>query len=133
MRRTGRLADEAEIARLSEAGNALTPLLATLPGGRMDHLDQGLGATLAALRDAAVACAAQVRKIASMKDDDADPAEVTAAQTALVSLEEIAVVADRMITAFDQPIAEREEVVWLERPEDWSDSTPARVAARRAA
>jgi ATP-dependent DNA helicase DinG len=65
-----------------------------------------------------------VRKIAGMKDfDDVDPAEVTAAQTALVSLEEIAVEADRMITAFDQPIAEREEVVWLERPEDWSDST----------
>jgi len=123
VRRTGRLADEAETARLSEAGNALTPLLATLPGGRMDHLDQGLGATLAALRDAAVTCAAQVRKIAGAKDDDADPAEVTAAQTALVNLEEIAVVADRMITAFDQPISEREEVVWLDRPEDWSDST----------
>jgi ATP-dependent DNA helicase DinG len=124
VRRTGRLADEAEIARLSEAGNALTPLLATLPGGRMDQLDQGLSATLAALRDAATACAAQVRKIAAMKDfDDVDPAEVTAAQTALVSLEELTVEADRMITAFDQPIAEREEVVWLERPEDWSDST----------
>ncbi len=123
VRRTGRLADEGEIARLSEAGNALTPLLATLPGGRMDHLDQGLGATLAALRDAAVACSAQVRKIAAMKDfDDVDPGEVTAAQTALVSLEEIGVVADRMITAFDQPISEREEVVWLERPEDWADN-----------
>jgi ATP-dependent DNA helicase DinG len=122
VRRTGRLADEGEIARLSEAGNALTPLLATLPGGRMDQLDQGLGATLAALRDAATACAAQVRKIASAKNDDADPAEVTAAQTALVSLEELAVVADRMITAFDQPISEREEVVWLERPEDWADN-----------
>jgi ATP-dependent DNA helicase DinG len=123
VRRTGRLADEAEIARLSEAGNALTPLLATLPGGRMDQLDQGLAATLAALRDAAVACAAQVRKIASAKDDDADPAEVTAAQTALVSLEELAIVADRMITAFDQPISEREEVVWLDRPDDWADNT----------
>jgi ATP-dependent DNA helicase DinG len=123
VRRTGRLADEAEVARLSEAGNALTPLLASLPGGRMDHLDQGLGATLTALRDAATACAVQVRKIAAMKDDEADPVEVTAAQTALVNLEEIAVEADRMITAFDQPISEREEVVWLERPEDWSDST----------
>jgi ATP-dependent DNA helicase DinG len=123
VRRTGRLAEDGEIARLSEAGNALTPLLATMPAGRMDHLDQGLGATLAALRDAATACAAQVRKIAGAKDDVADPAEVTAAQTALVSLEEIAIDADRMIGAFDQPIAEREEVVWLERPEDWSDST----------
>ena len=120
VRRTGRLADEAETARLSEAGNALTPLLASLPGGRMDVLDQGLAATLAALRDAALACAVQVRKIAAMKEEDADPAEVTAAQTALVSLEEISVVAERMITAFDQPIAERDEVVWLERPEDWA-------------
>jgi len=123
VRRTGRLAEDGELARLSEAGNALAPLLATMPAGRMDHLDQGLGATLAALRDAATACAAQVRKIAGAKDDDADPMEVTAAQTALVGLEEIAVDADRMIGAFDQPIAEREEVVWLERPEDWSDST----------
>jgi ATP-dependent DNA helicase DinG len=122
VRRTGRLADDGELARLSEAGNALTPLLATMPAGRMDHLDQGLSATLAALRDAATACAAQVRKIAGAKDDDADPAEVTAAQTALVGLEEIAVDADRMIGAFDQPIAEREEVVWLERPSDWANT-----------
>jgi ATP-dependent DNA helicase DinG len=122
VRRTGKLADEAEIARLSEAGNALTPLLATMPAGRMDHLDQGLGATLAALRDAATACAAQVRRIAADKSEGADPAEVTAAQTALVSLEELGVVADRMITAYDQPIADRESVVWLSRPEDWSDN-----------
>jgi ATP-dependent DNA helicase DinG len=123
VRRTGKLVDDGEIARLSEAGNALTPLLATMPAGRMDQLDLGLGATLATLRDAAMACAARVRKIAGTKDESADPAEVTAAQTALVSLEEIGVVADRMIGAFDQPIADREEVVWLERPEDWSDST----------
>jgi ATP-dependent DNA helicase DinG len=122
VRRTGRLADEGEAARLSEAGNALTPLLASLPSGRMDHLDQGLSATLAALRDAATACAAQVRRIAALKDEEADPAEVTAAQSALVSLEEIAVEADRMITVFDQPIAEREEVLWLERPSDWANT-----------
>ncbi len=132
VRRTGRLADESEIARLSEAGNALTPLLASLPGGRMDHLDQGLGATLAALRDAAVACAGQVRKIAATKDDDADPAEVTAAQTALVSLEELSVVAERMITAFDRPISEREEVVWLERPNDWANTADWADNARPA-
>jgi ATP-dependent DNA helicase DinG len=123
VRRTGKLADEGETARLSEAGNALGPLLATMTAGRMDHLDQGLGATLAALRDAAKACAVQVRRIAADKNEDADPAEVTAAQTALVSLEELGVVAERMIGSYDQPIAERESVVWLERPEDWSDST----------
>ena len=132
VRRTGRLADETEVARLSEAGNALTPLLASLPGGRMDHLDQALGATLAALRDAATACAVQVRKIAAMKDDEADPAEVTGAQTALVNLEEIAVEADRMITAFDQPISEREEVVWLERPSDWANTADWSDSSRPA-
>ena len=131
VRRTGRLAGDAETARLSEAGNALTPLLATMPAGRMDRLDEALGATLAALRDAAADCAAQVRKIAGAKDEDADPAEVTAAQTALVSLEEVAVAADRMITAFDQPIADRQEVAWLSRPEDWSDT--ARPAALHVA
>jgi ATP-dependent DNA helicase DinG len=123
VRRTGRLADETETARLSEAGNALGPLLVTMPAGRMDRLDQELGATLAALRDAARACAVQVRKLAASKDEDADPGEVAAAQTALVSLEEISTVAERMITAFDQPVADRGEVVWLDRPEDWSDST----------
>jgi ATP-dependent DNA helicase DinG len=120
VRRTGRLADEGEVARLSEAGNALGPLLATMPAGRMDSLDQALAATLTALRDAATACSAQVRKIAANKGDDADPAEVTAAQTAASMLEEVEQVADRMIGAFELPIAEREEVVWLERPEDWS-------------
>jgi ATP-dependent DNA helicase DinG len=122
VRRTGKLADDGEIARLSEAGNALGPLLVTMPAGRMDSLDTGLGATLNALREAAVNCAAQVRKIAVSKAEDADPAEVTAAQTALVNLEEIGEVAERMLSAFEQPIEEREEVVWLERPEDWADN-----------
>ena len=132
VRRTGKLADDGEIARLSEAGNALGPLLVTMPAGRMDHLDQGLGATLTALREAAVNCAAQVRKIAVSKDEDADPAEVTAAQTALVNLEEIGEVAERMLSAFEQPIEEREEVVWLERPEDWA-AEPSRPASLHVA
>ena len=122
VRRTGRLADEAEIARLSEAGNALTPLLATLPGGRMDQLDQGLGATLAALRDAAVACAAQVRKIACPRTTTPTPPRSPPRRPRWSAWRSSAMVADRMITAFDQPISEREEVVWLERPEDWADN-----------
>jgi ATP-dependent DNA helicase DinG len=132
VRRTGKLADDGEIARLSEAGNALGPLLVTMPAGRMDNLDQGLGATLTALREAAVNCAAAVRKIAVSKDEDADPAEVTAAQTALVNLEEIGEVAERMLSAFEQPIEEREEVVWLERPEDWA-AEPSRPASLHVA
>jgi ATP-dependent DNA helicase DinG len=132
VRRCGRLADETELARLSEAGNALGPLLVIMPAGRMDTLDPGLAASLTVVRDAAMACAVQVRRVANAKNADfepdtdsadADPATAGAAQTALVALEEIGTTADRLVTAFDQPIEEREEVVWLERPEDWADTT----------
>jgi ATP-dependent DNA helicase DinG len=132
VRRCGRLADEDEVARLSEAGNALGPLLVTTPAGRMDKLDPALAASLAVVRDAAMACAVQVRRVANAKKSDAepdtdstgaDPSTAGAAQTALVALEEIGTTADRLVTAFDQPVEEREEVVWLDRPEDWADTT----------
>ena len=116
VRRCGRLAGDAETARLAEAGNALGPLLITMPAGRMDRLDPALGASLTALRDAAQACAAQVRTAA--KADGTDPAQAAAAQAAQVALEDIEVIADRMVSAFDLPLAERDEVVWLARPED---------------
>ena len=121
VRRCGRLASEAGTARLSEAGNALGPLLVTTQAGRMDRLDPALGASLAAVRDAAQACAAEVRSAA--KADDADPGQAAAALTAQVALEEIAATADRMVTAFELPVEERDEVVWLERPADASDAS----------
>jgi ATP-dependent DNA helicase DinG len=131
VRRCGKLADEGELARLSEAGNALGPLLVAMPSGRMDVLDDGLAASLTAVQDSASACAAQIRRGAAgidPYDDSGDDAAAGAAQTALVALEEIATVADRLVSAFDQPIVEREEVVWLERPEDWM-AEPSRPAA----
>jgi ATP-dependent DNA helicase DinG len=121
VRRCGRLAGEAETARLSEAGIALGPLLTTTPAGRMDRLDPALAASLTALRDAAAACAAQVR--AAVKADDADPAQLGAAQAAQVALEDIEATADRMTSAFDIPLEERDEVVWLERPDDLTDTS----------
>jgi ATP-dependent DNA helicase DinG len=121
VRRCGRLAGEAETARLAEAGNALGPLLLTTQAGRIDVLDPALAASLTALRDAASACAAQVRTAA--KADDADPAQAAAAQAAQVALEDIEVVADRMVGAFDLPLVERDEVVWLSRPEDAGEAS----------
>jgi ATP-dependent DNA helicase DinG len=115
-RRCGRLASEAKTGRLTEAGNALGPLLVTLPAGRIDRLDPALGASLAAVRDAAQACAAEVRTV--VKTDNGDPGQAGAAQTALVALEELSVTAERMVTAFELPLEERDEVVWLERPDD---------------
>lgn len=115
-RRCGRLVSEAKTGRLTEAGSALGPLLVTLPAGRMDRLDPALGASLAAVRDAALACAAEVRT--SAKADSGDPGQAGAAQAALVALEELSVTAERLVTAFEVPLEEREEVVWLERPDD---------------
>jgi ATP-dependent DNA helicase DinG len=121
VRRCGRIAGEAETARLAEAGNALGPLLLTMLPGRMDQLDPALATSLTALRDAASACAAQVRTAAKGLADS-DPAQAAAAQAAQVALEDIEVIADRMVSAFDLPLAERDEVVWLSRPDDFSET-----------
>jgi len=121
VRRCGKMAGETETARLSEAGAALGPLLATTASGRMDRLDPALAASLTALRDAASGCAAVLRNTA--RGDDADPAQAGAAQTALVALEDIEASADRMVSAFDLSLEERDEVVWLERPEDPLDTS----------
>ena len=121
VRRCGRLAGETETARLSEAGMALGPLLLTAPAGRMDRLDPALGASLTALRDAAAACAAALRL--AVRADEGDSAVAGAAQTAQVALEDIEACADRMVTAFELPVEEREEVVWLDRPDDLMDTS----------
>ena len=121
VRRCGKMAGEGATARLSEAGNALGPLLTIMPAGRMDALDLALAASLTALRDAAQACAASLR--GNVKTDDGDPGEAGAAQAAQAALEDIETTADRMVGAFELPLAERDEVVWLDRPDDLMDTS----------
>jgi ATP-dependent DNA helicase DinG len=121
VRRCGRLAGETETARLTDAGIALGPLLVTAPAGRMDRLDPALMASLTALRDAAAGCAAALRVTARAEDGDSGTAG--AAQAAQVALEDIEACADRMLGAFDLPVTEREEVVWLDRPDDLMDTS----------
>jgi ATP-dependent DNA helicase DinG len=115
-RRSQKLTSEDEHDRLSEAGQALGPLLTTLPAGRMDSLDMALGTSLTALGDSARACVGQIRGRAREWEDD--PALQGAAQTAVVLLEELAGTAERIVSTFEMPLAERDEVVWLERSED---------------
>jgi ATP-dependent DNA helicase DinG len=120
-RRCGKLADDTATGRLTEAGAALEPLLSAMSAGRMDSLDPVLGVSLTALRDAAQACAAEVRT--SAKAADGDSTQQAAAQAALVVLEDMEATADRIVTAFEPPLAERDEVVWLERPEDLTEAS----------
>jgi ATP-dependent DNA helicase DinG len=114
-RRVRTLVDDSEHDRLAEAGNGLSPLLAGMPAGRMDALDQLLGAALSELGDAARGCVAVVRK--KVKELADEPSVQGAAQTALVALEELSAVAERIVTAYEFPLEERDDVVWLERTE----------------
>jgi ATP-dependent DNA helicase DinG len=117
VRRTGRLASDAEAARLADAGAALGPLLAPVPAGRLDTLDPVLAGALESLRDAAQSCALEVRKAADA-EGGLDPAQQAAAQLALVALDDIISTADRITASFELGIEEREEVSWVERADD---------------
>jgi len=120
-RRVGKLASDTVTGRLTDAGAALGPLLAAMPPGRMDSLDPVLGVTLTAVRDAAQACAAEVRM--SAKGAEGDSGQQAAAQAAVAALEDLEVTADRIVSAFEPPLSEREEVAWLERPEDLTEAS----------
>ncbi|HTU76848.1 MAG TPA: ATP-dependent DNA helicase [Trebonia sp.] len=127
VRRTGKLAEDAEVTRLTDAGAALGPLLAPMPAGRMDALDDVLAGALESLRDAAQACALDVRKKAEA-EGGLDGTQQAAAQLALVGLDDIAATADRIVQSFEQEVAEREEVTWIERSDDGPVTSTLRIA-----
>jgi ATP-dependent DNA helicase DinG len=112
VRRCGKLVSGGATDNLTTAGNALGTLLNAATPGRMDSLDGSLAASLAALRDAANDCASEVRS--APKEEGQTPA----AQAAEAMLEDLAAVADRILEGFPPDIAERDEVVWLERQDE---------------
>ena len=99
---------------LRHAAAALTVDVGDAPAGRMDLLPDTLAATLASVRDAAAACADAVRASAQELEDD--PQQLAATRMTLASLDELQRTAERILRVSDQNIAEREEVVWLDRP-----------------
>jgi ATP-dependent DNA helicase DinG len=126
-RRCGKLVDEGLITRLREAGTALERDLVDVPAGRLDFLPEILGVALATVRDAAAACAAQLRSAAGSGEQDMD--RVAASRAASASLEDVSGAAAEMLKAFAVDIASRPDVVWLDRPtEDSSRPVTLRVA-----
>ncbi|MFA1545853.1 ATP-dependent DNA helicase [Actinomadura chokoriensis] len=111
-RRCGRLMEEAVADRLKEAAEGLGILLEDLPQGRMDVLSSALGTTLAVVRDAAHACVTAL----GPEKKDADPGDASARKAARSSLEELHDTAVRMLDAFKPEMAQRFDVVWLEKP-----------------
>ncbi len=111
-RRCGRLIEEAVADRLKEAAEGLGVLLEELPQGRMDVLPSALGNTLAVVRDAAHACMTAL----GPDKKDSDPGDMSARKAARSSLEELHDTAVRMLEAFQPEMAQRFDVVWLEKP-----------------
>jgi ATP-dependent DNA helicase DinG len=125
-RRCGKLVDEKLVSRLREAGTALERDLTDVPAGRLDFLPETLGVSLATVRDAAAACAAQLRaSVAGEQDLD----RLAGSRAAAASLEDVSSAAAEMLKAFAADIASRPDVVWLDRPpEDAGRPVTLRVA-----
>jgi ATP-dependent DNA helicase DinG len=120
-RRCGRLVDEALTTRLQEAGDGLGRALTDTEPGRLDVLSERVEVALTAVRDAAAACAADLRVT---PDGEEDAERLMVARTAGVALDEVAEDAARMVAAFAEPIPARAEVVWLDRPADEDSARP---------
>jgi ATP-dependent DNA helicase DinG len=118
----------AAVDNLRKAATALALDLDTTQEGRLDQLPDTLGATLFAVGEAAGSCAEAVRAIAKRLEDD--PSQQAAAKMAVAILDDLHTSAGRILETFGEPIAERRDVVWLDRPasEDSRRPTTLRVA-----
>jgi ATP-dependent DNA helicase DinG len=121
-RRAGRQVTEDAAGRLKDAGQGLEQVLAEAYGGRIDVLTEPLAATLAAVRDTAGSCAADIRTSARRTEDE--PEQLTARRAALAALDEVSKAAERILAAFGTDVAIRPDVVWLDQPADRDSRRP---------
>src|SRR5215472_265870 len=121
-RRSARLLSGDALDRLRETAEAVGRALAEVREGRIDVLDESLAACLASVRAAASACAAEVR--ASGKENADDAERLALGRIALAALDDIRETADRVLAAFDDDIAARPDVVWMDRPADDDSRRP---------
>jgi ATP-dependent DNA helicase DinG len=111
-RRSGKLVEEGVADRLKEGAEGLALVLEDLPAGRLDVLSSQLGNTLAVVRDAAHACFTAL----GPDQKDADPGDMAVRRAAKSSVEEVHDTAVRMIQSYENSIADRHDVVWLDKP-----------------
>jgi ATP-dependent DNA helicase DinG len=113
-RRCARLVGDEHAGRLRDAADALRPVLADAPAGRIDVLGEALATALSLVRDAAHACAGELRATGKQSEEDAQ--RLALVRTALTAVDETHETAQRLTRSFDEDIATRAEVVWLDRP-----------------
>jgi ATP-dependent DNA helicase DinG len=121
VRRIARMVEPEHVERFESAGTALTTAIHDRAPGRIDHLDDGLAAFLAVLRDATTGVRRAVPTAAS-------DARAAAARTeAIAALDDIADTCSRILESFRLDIPDRTDVVWLSR-DDTRGSVHLRVA-----
>src|SRR5215467_2121367 len=121
-RRCGRMISETAVARLRDAGHGAERMLAEVPAGRLDVLDEALATALEAVRDAAAGCATEFRTTA--RNDEEEPDQLAARRAALAATGEVGDAAERMLAAFGPGIADRTDVVWMDRPASDESARP---------
>jgi ATP-dependent DNA helicase DinG len=121
-RRAGRQVEEGTANRLKDAGHGLEQVLAEGYGGRIDAMTEPLATSLAAVRDAAGSCAAEIRTSAKKTEDE--PEQLAARRAALASLDEAHDAAERILDAFGAEVAARPDVVWLDQPAERDSRRP---------
>jgi ATP-dependent DNA helicase DinG len=120
-RRCAKLVDQAMADRLVDAGEGLGTVLADLPVGRWEHLAEGVGRMLSAVRDTSWACRQALGPEGKREKDDTDAASK---KFAIALVEEVHDVAGRLLAAFDrEDVATRPDVVWLSEREQGSTTT----------
>ena len=127
-RRCARMIEEKTVARLRDAAEGAERVLDEIPAGRIDVGSEALATALAALRDAAAGCATEFR--AAVKDGSEDPQRAAARRSAQVAADELAEAAQRILGALAVSIADRTEVVWMDRP---ATAEPGRPPTLRVA
>jgi ATP-dependent DNA helicase DinG len=130
-RRCARLIGDEHAGRLRDAADALRPVLADTPAGRIDVLGEALATALSLVRDAAHACAGELRATGKQSEEDAQ--RLALVRTALTAVDETHETSQRLARSFDEDIVTRAEVVWLDRPSTDTADAPQRPPTLRVA
>ncbi|MEV2276676.1 ATP-dependent DNA helicase [Nocardiopsis sp. NPDC049922] len=110
-KRAGRLVEPGIGERLAECADGLGLMLADAPDGRLDHIDDGLGGAVAAVRDAASACVNAI----GPSSGELDPDTASDRRLALSALGEVHDAAVSVLESFEPALRDRTDVVWLTR------------------
>lgn len=111
-RRARKHASDASVQRLDETAEGLSLVLAEEKKDRWDQISDDAAMAVGAVREASANCRAT---IAASKPGEAanDPEGASARRQAAAALDEITEAAERILSSFDKPLTERQEIVWL--------------------